>query len=94
MSRKDRIIHLIEFYLNHFKKNDVEGMYGNNSKIKILDLNYSTQKKSLFIESKIFLGDIICEEILDREVADILIQQAIVYFYPNIPVKVSINWES
>lgn len=94
MGKKDRIIRLIEFYLNDFRKNEVEGMYGTHSKIKITDLNYSTQNKSLFIESKIYLGGVINEEILDREVADILIQEALVYFYPNIPVKISINWES
>lgn len=94
MGKKARIIRLIEFYLNDFRKNEVEGMYGTNAKIKIIDLNYSTNNKSLFVESKICLGDVINESIFDREVADILIQESLVYFYPNVPVKVSVSWDA
>ena len=94
MGKKERIIRLIEYYINDFRKNEVEGMYGTNSKIKIIDFNYSSIVKSLCVESKIILGDTINESVMDREVADILVQDAIQYFYSDIPVKVSVDWES
>lgn len=93
MSRKKRIFRLIEYYLNDYEKDAVEEIYGKGSKIKIHDIFYSTNLKSVMVEAIIVLGDIISEETLDRSLADILIQDALVYFYPDEPIKVSVRYD-
>ena len=93
MKDKDRIIRILEHYINVLKKNEVELMYGQNSRIQIRNLDYSITSKSLYIEAKIILGDIIDESVLDRSLADLLIQDSLVYVYDDVPVKVSIDYD-
>lgn len=93
MSRKRRIFSYIEYYLNEYEKDALEQIYGKGSKIKIHDIFYSTNQKSVMVEAVIILGDIISEETLDRTLADILIQDALVYFYPDEPIKVSVRYD-
>lgn len=93
MKDKDRIIRILEHYCNVLKKNEVELMYGSNSRIQIKNLDYSITSKSLYIEAKIVLGDIIDESVLDRSLADLLIQDSLVYVYDDVPVKVSIDYD-
>lgn len=93
MKDKDRIIRILEHYINVLKKNEVELMYGKNSRIKIKSFDYSITSKSLYIEAKIILGDIIDESVLDRSLADLLIQDSLVYIYDDVPVKVSIDYD-
>ena len=93
MKDKDRIIRILEHYINVLKKYEVELMYGQNSRIQIKNLDYSITSKSLYIEAKIVLGDIIDESVLDRSLADLLIQDSLVYVYDDVPVKVSIDYD-
>lgn len=93
MGDKERVIRILEHYINVLKKNEVELIYGVNATVKIKSFEYSITNKSLFLEANIILGDIISEEMLDRSLADILIQDSIVYVYGDIPVKVSIAWD-
>lgn len=93
MDTKKRIIRLIETYLNEHRKSDVETMYGSGSKIKIHDLMFSTSQKSLMIETVIVLGETINEEVMDRKLADLLVQEALVYFYPELSVKNYVRWD-
>ena len=93
MKDKDRIIRILEHYINVLKKDEVELMYGQNSRIQIKNLDYSITSKSLYIEAKIILGDIIDESVLDRSLADLLIQDSLVYVYDDVPVKVSIDYD-
>jgi hypothetical protein len=57
-------------------------------------LDYTTQGNFVLVEAKIILGEIINEEVLDRELIDYVIQDALVYFFPEQPVKVMVTWES
>lgn len=91
--RKRRVIRLIENYINDFQGKAVEEIYGKNSSIKIKDIRYSTTVKSIVIEAKVVLGDIINESVIDRSLADILIQDAIIYFYPEHSVKCYVNFD-
>jgi hypothetical protein len=91
--RKRRVIRLLESYLNDFRGDVVQEMYGNGSKIKIHDLLHSTNTKSILLEVVIVLGDLINEEIMDRKLADILVQDAMVYFYPEIPIKTYVRFD-
>ena len=93
MKDKDRIIRILEHYINVLKKNEVHLMYGTNSRIQIKNLDYSITSKSLYIEAKIILGDIIDESVLDRSLADLLIQDSLAYVYDDVPVKVSIDYD-
>jgi hypothetical protein len=91
--RKRRVIRLLESYLNDFRGDAVQEMYGNGSKIKIHDILYSTNSNSLMLEAVIVLGDVINEDVMDRKLADILIQDALVYFYPDIPIKTYVRFD-
>jgi len=93
VNNKKRVIRLIENYLNDFHKDSVEQMYGTGSKIKIHNLNFTITSPSVFIESVIVLGEEINEDVMDRDLADVLVQDALVYFFPDIPVKVSVRWD-
>lgn len=93
MRDKARIFRIIEYYTNHFRKFDMEESYGKNARIKILDFNYSTHNKAIYLEAKIILGEVINESVLDRLTADILIQDALIYLYPDLPVKISIDYD-
>jgi hypothetical protein len=93
MDRKKRIFRLIEVYLNDFRGPAIEEMYGKGSKIKIHSISDSIRDKSLLIEAVIVLGDVINEDVMDREMADIVIQDALVYFYPEYSIKVMVRWD-
>ena len=93
MDRKKRLFRLIEVYLNDFKGSVVEEMYGKGTRIKIHSISDSVKNKTLLIEAVIVLGETITEEIMDRELADILIQDALVYFYPEYSIKVMMRWD-
>jgi hypothetical protein len=93
MDNKKRVIRLIENYLNDFQKDAVEQIYGKGSKIKIHNLDFTVTNPSVLVESIIVLGEEISDDTMDRELADILIQDALNYFFPNLPVKVSMRWD-
>jgi hypothetical protein len=94
MDRKRRIFRLIEVYLNDFRGSAIEEMYGNGTKIKIHSISDSIKDKSILIEAVIVLGDSINEEVMDRELADVLIQDALVYFYPEYSIKTMVRWDA
>ena len=93
MSRRKRLFSHIEYYINEFQKEAVEEMYGKGTKIKIHDIFYSTNQNSIMVEAIIILGDIISEEMMDRQLADVLIQDSLVYFYPNESIKVYVRYD-
>jgi hypothetical protein len=94
MEPKKRLFRLIEVYLNEYRKNAVEEIYGKGTKIKIHTINHSISTKSLLIEAVIYLGDIITEEVMDRELADVIIREALDYFYPECSIKTMIRWDT
>jgi hypothetical protein len=93
MDRKKRIFRLIEVYLNEFRGPAVEEMYGKGTKIKIHSISESITNKSLLIEAVIVLGGLINEEVMDRELADVIIHDALMYFYPECSIKTMIRWD-
>ena len=94
MEPNKRLFRLIEVYLNEYRKNAVEEIYGKGTKIKIHTINHSVSTKSLLIEAVIYLGDIITEEVMDRELADVIIREALDYFYPECSIKTMIRWDA
>lgn len=93
MEAKKKFFRLIEFYLNEFKGDVIQEFYGKGTKIKIHSFNYSISNKSVMIEAVIVLGDVINEEVLDREMADVLVQESLVYFFPEFSVKTMVRWD-
>lgn len=93
LDKKQRLFRLIESYLNDYQKEAVEEIYGKNSKIKIHSMTESLSQKALLFEVVIVLGETINEEVIDRKLADILVQDALVYFFPDQSVKTYVRWD-
>lgn len=91
--KKRRLFRLIESYLNDFQKESVEEMYGSGTKIKIHSMSESISQNSILFEVVILLGDQINEEVMDRKLADVLIQDALVYFFPDQHIKTYVRWD-
>jgi len=87
LDKKQRLFRLIENYINDYQGGAVQEMYGKGSYIKIHNLNFSVTQQSVLLEAVVVLGDLITEEHIDRKLADVLIQDAIIYFFPECSVK-------
>jgi hypothetical protein len=93
MDNKRRIYRLIEAYLNEFKGELVESIYGNRSRIKVHTVTFGVSDNSVLVELVVVLGDTINEDTLDSSLAEILIQEALVYFFPEKKIKTLIRWD-
>ena len=93
MDKKQRLYRLIESYINDFKGDAVQEMYGTGTKIKIHTINFGVTTKSALIEAVIILGDTINEQTIDKELANILIQDASVYFFSDYIIKTLIRFD-
>lgn len=91
--KKRRLFRLIENYMNDFQKEAVESVYGKGTYIKIHSMSESISQKALLFEVVIVLGDTISEQVMDRQLADILIQDALVYFFPDQSIKTYVRWD-
>lgn len=91
--KKRRLFRLIENYMNDYQKEAVESVYGKGSFIKIHSMNQSYTNNVLLFEVVIVLGDTITEQVMDRTLADILIQDALVYFFPDQHIKTYVRWD-
>ena len=90
----EKIRNMMERYLNVIKKNEVETMYGQGTKVRVHSLNFSPTSPSLFVEVVIILGNEINESVLDRRLIDYLVQDMIPYFFPETEsVKVMTRWD-
>jgi hypothetical protein len=89
-----KIKNMMEKYLNVIKKNEIEMMYGSDTKVKIHNIGFSVRGNAIMIEAVIVLGETINEEVLDRRLVDYLIQDMMPYFFPEIQaVKVMTRWD-
>ena len=93
MDRKRKLFRLMESYMNDFRGDAVQEVYGKGSYIKIHNLNFSVTQQSVLLEAVIILGDLITEEHIDRKLADVLIQDAMVYFFPECSVKTYVRFD-
>jgi hypothetical protein len=91
--KKRKICALIESYINDFRGVAISEFYGEGTKVKILNLDYTTRGVFVLVEAKIILGEIISEEVMERALVDYVIQDALVYFFPEQPINVMITWE-
>lgn len=93
MDKKQRLYRLIESYINDSKGNAVQEVYGKGTKIKIHNINFGVTSKYVLIEAVIILGDTINEQTIDKELANILIQDASVYFFSDYIIKTLIRFD-
>jgi len=91
--KKRRLFRLIENYNNDYQGSAVQEMYGKGAYIKIHNINFSITQNSILMEAVVILGDLITEETVDRSLADVLIQDAIVYFFPECSVKTYVRFD-
>jgi len=93
LDKKRRIFRLIENYINDYQGNAVQTLYGKGAYIKIHNINFSVTQKSILMEAVIILGELINEEVMDRSLADVLINDAMTYFYPECSIKTYIRFD-
>lgn len=93
MDKKRRLYRLIENYINDFQGKAVQEIYGEGSYIKIHNLNFSVTKSVVLLEAVIVLGNLITEEHIDKKLAEILIQDSLVYFFPETSVKTYVRFD-
>jgi hypothetical protein len=93
LDKKQRLYRLLETYINEFRGDAVQEMYGKGTKVKIHNINYSISTKSILIESIVILGDTINESIMDKSLVDIIIQDAMVYFYPEFSLRSYVRFD-
>ena len=82
--KKRRFFRLVESYINDYQKDAVELIYGKGSKIKIHNWGNNNKGDVLYFEIVIILGDTINESVMDKSMAEELLKDAIVYFYPEV----------
>ena len=87
MDRKQNLFRLMESYMNDFRGDAVQEMYGKGSKIKIQSMSHGLSTDIILFELVIELGETINESVMNRELANVLIEDASVYFFPNHKIK-------
>lgn len=93
LDKKRRFFRLIERYVNDFRGDAVREFYGDNAKIKIHSMNIGMKDKSIMLEVVVMLGDTINEDVLDDTMARILVQDSMVYFFPESTLKTYIRFD-
>lgn len=81
--KKKRFFRLLESYINDYQKDAVELMYGKGSKIKVHNWSHNNKGDTFLFELIIELGDVINESVMDKTMSEVLLRDALVYFYPE-----------
>ncbi len=58
-------------------------MYGEGSKIKVHSWSHNNKGDTFLFELIIELGDVINESVMDKTMSEVLLRDALVYFYPE-----------
>ena len=93
LDRKRRLFRLIEIYMNDFQGKAVQEIYGNGSKIKVHSMTDSYSTKLVIFEIVVVLGETINESVMDKSLAEILIQDALIYFFPDQNIKTYVRFD-
>ena len=93
MTKKKRLFKLLEAAIEEMESDSIQEIYGNGAKIKIHAMTQSFSTKSIIFECVIVLGETINESVLDRTLADYVVQDTLEYFFPEHQIKTIIRWD-
>ena len=93
MDNKRRLCRLIERFVNDFQGEAVESIYGKGSTIKIHTVDFGVTTNVIQIEAIVMLGDVINEDVLVGTLAEVLIRESMVYFFPDSIIKTYIRFD-
>lgn len=93
LDRKQSFFRLIEYYINNFRRDAVETIYGNNSKIKIHSMSESFSTNVMLFEVVVILGEKINESIIDDTLTKILVEDALLYFFPEKKIQTYVRFD-
>jgi len=91
--KKQRFFRLIESYINDFRGDAVQEFYGKQARIKIHSMNTGVKDNSIMLEVIIFLGDTINEDVMNDTLAHILVQDSMVYFFPESKILTYVRFD-
>lgn len=93
LDKKQRFFRLIESYINDFRGDAVQEFYGHNARIKVHSMNIGVKDNSIMMELVIILGDSINEDYMDDLLAHVLIQDSMIYFFPESKILTYIRFD-
>jgi hypothetical protein len=93
MDNKRRLYRLIEKYINDFKGDSVESIYGKGSTIKIHTINFGVTSNTILLEAIVILGETINEEVIDNSLAEILVRDSMIYFFPEHHIRTIVRFD-
>jgi hypothetical protein len=93
MDNKRRLCRLIERFVNDFQGEAVESIYGKGSTIKIHTIDFGVTTNVIQIEAIVMLGDVINEDVLVGTLAEVLIRESMVYFFPDSTIKTYVRFD-
>jgi len=93
IDKKQRLFRLIENYINDFQGESVQKIYGEGSKIKVHTMTQSFSSNLILFEVVVMLGETINESLMDDSLANVLIQDSLVYFFPEHQIKTYVRFD-
>jgi hypothetical protein len=93
MDNREFYIKLIERYINVARKSSLEEFYGKSSEVKITNLNFGVTSKSVVVSMTIKLGEIINEEVMEKDMAELLLIQLFIFLFRDIKITTVVNWD-
>lgn len=93
LDKKQRFFRLIESYINDFRGDAVQEFYGDKSRIKVHSMNTGVKDNSIMLEVVIILGNSINEDVMNDSLAHILIQDSMVYFFPESKILTYVRFD-
>ena len=93
MDNREFYIKLIERYINVARKSSLEEFYGKGSEVKITNLNFVVTSKSVVVSVTIKLGEIINEEVMEKDMVELFLIQLFIFLFRDIKITTVVNWD-
>jgi hypothetical protein len=93
LDKKRRFFRLIETYINDFRGDAVREFYGEQARIKVHSMNTGVKDNSIMLEVIILLGETINEDVMNDALAHVLIQDSMVYFFPESKILTYVRFD-
>jgi hypothetical protein len=82
--KKKRFYRLLERQINGLRKEAVELIYGKGSRIEVHSWTHNIKGDTFIFELIVHLGDTINESVIDKNMAEALLKEALQFFYPEV----------